>query len=71
MAVVIVIGLAAGLGVEKSRNSSDSGTCMTADCVALSNQILQSLDETVDPCQDFYQFVCNKFDQMAIIPDGL
>jgi endothelin-converting enzyme len=31
-------------------------TCLTRECVLLASNILQSLDETVDPCQDFYSF---------------
>ncbi|GHJ86140.1 hypothetical protein NliqN6_2542 [Naganishia liquefaciens] len=31
-------------------------TCLTKECVLLASNILQSLDESVDPCQDFYSF---------------
>jgi endothelin-converting enzyme len=31
-------------------------TCVTAECVLLASNILKSLDETVDPCEDFYSF---------------
>ncbi|KAJ9123310.1 hypothetical protein QFC22_001509 [Naganishia vaughanmartiniae] len=31
-------------------------TCLTKECVLLASNILTSLDESVDPCQDFYSF---------------
>ena len=71
-AVVVIIGLAAGLGVEKSKSSPSSSddVCMSPSCVELSQQILASLDDSIDPCDDVYKFACNRFVQNAIIPDG-
>ena len=45
-------------------------TCLTPNCVELGSQVLSSLDESVDPCDDFYQFACNKFLAQAILPYG-
>ena len=30
--------------------------CLTPVCVQIAAEVLQGLDVTVDPCQDFYQF---------------
>ena len=70
--MVVIIGLAAGLGVEMSKSSpsSSNDVCMTPSCVELSQQILASLDDSIDPCDDVYKFACNRFVQNAIIPDG-
>ena len=45
-------------------------TCMTPKCVELGSQILSSLDDSIDPCDDFYKFACNKFLAQAILPYG-
>lgn len=32
-------------------------------------KIIRSLDETVEPCEDFYQFVCGQWLESTIIPE--
>ena len=33
------------------------------------SEILQNMDETVNPCDDFYQFACGNFIKKTAIPD--
>ncbi|KAL1466193.1 hypothetical protein MTO96_026822 [Rhipicephalus appendiculatus] len=35
--------------------------CSTCPCRSLAQRIREKLDYNVDPCQDFYKFVCNSF----------
>ena len=72
-AVITVIGLAAGLGVARSSESSESVSeevCLTDECVQLSARILSSMDQSVDPCQDFYNFTCGRFEDNNVTPLG-
>lgn len=44
--------------------------CLEPACIHASSNILNSVDFTVDPCEDFYAFSCNKWIQENPIPSG-
>uniref|UniRef100_H2ZFD9 Endothelin-converting enzyme 1 n=1 Tax=Ciona savignyi TaxID=51511 RepID=H2ZFD9_CIOSA len=44
--------------------------CMTRDCVDIASSIARSLDESVDPCQDFYEFACGGWESRNLLPSG-
>ena len=43
--------------------------CLTAGCFKAASSISKEMDETVDPCDDFYSFACGNFVNETIIPD--
>jgi hypothetical protein len=45
-----------------------SGLCQSQDCVLAAAEIIESVDENVDPCQDFYSFACNGWIEKHPIP---
>ncbi|CAM9110461.1 unnamed protein product [Lampetra planeri] len=59
--------LVLGLGV-----SSDSGRslCLSEACVTVASQMVEAMDRSADPCQDFYQFACGGWMRKNPLPDG-
>ena len=44
--------------------------CTTPVCVTVAASIINSMDSTVDPCKDFYQFSCGGWINANPIPPG-
>ncbi|XP_023296550.2 neprilysin-3 isoform X1 [Lucilia cuprina] len=44
--------------------------CLNEHCIFASNDILNSIDRSVNPCEDFYGFSCNQWIKNNPIPDG-
>lgn len=53
------------------KNSSQDGpsTCLTPGCVTAASAIINAMDTTVDPCEDFYRFSCGNWVDNQVIPD--
>ncbi|CAF3355230.1 unnamed protein product [Rotaria socialis] len=44
--------------------------CLTPICIQLSSSIYSGLNQTINPCDDFYEFVCGRWIKTNIIPKG-
>ena len=44
--------------------------CLTPGCIQLSAQIAAAINQSADPCQDFYQFSCGGWVKDNITPVG-
>ncbi|XP_027194172.2 neprilysin-1-like [Dermatophagoides pteronyssinus] len=44
-----------------NNNNNDSSICLTNQCIYLSGQFLSSIDQEIDPCNNFYQFSCGRW----------
>ncbi|KAL7644945.1 UNVERIFIED_CONTAM: hypothetical protein RMT77_004762 [Armadillidium vulgare] len=51
--------------------SSDVPTdvCLTQGCVKAAASIIERLNETADPCEDFFDFACGNFVKNTVIPE--
>lgn len=47
-----------------------SGVCMTPECVMIASSLLNTMDRSKDPCQDFYEFACGGWIRTHPIPSG-
>jgi len=47
-----------------------ASVCMTKQCVTAASTLLQALDDSVDPCDDFYQYACGGWIKANTIPPG-
>jgi predicted metalloendopeptidase len=41
----------------------------TQGCIQTAADLLDKLDQTVNPCEDFYQFACGGYVEKTVIPD--
>lgn len=48
-----------------------NGICLSKTCVKASSYFLNRIDQSINPCDDFYQFACGKFLKETIIPDDM
>ncbi|CAH1775260.1 unnamed protein product [Owenia fusiformis] len=72
------IALAIAFGVTSSANKSgdsspvtkpDDSTCMTTECVQTAARMLNAMDQTVKPCDDFFEYACGTWNKKNVIPD--
>jgi len=64
---------ATNVDINLSSNNSESTDklklCLSKGCIQAAADVLDKLDDTVDPCDDFYQFACGGFIKKTVIPD--
>jgi len=48
---------------------ANDDVCLTPGCVHAASKMIEHMDDTVEPCDDFYNFACGKYIQDTIIPD--
>ena len=47
---------------------SPASICLTEGCILQTAELVQEMDRSVEPCQDFYQFACGGFLTQTVIP---
>jgi len=44
--------------------------CLTPACIQVSSSIYSGMNQTINPCDDFYEFTCGRWIKTNIIPKG-
>ena len=66
---IVVVVVAVPVAVIYGKNDS-TAMCLSAECIKLSASVRAALDQTVDPCTDFYNFSCGNWIKNTAIPSG-
>ncbi|XP_061935542.1 endothelin-converting enzyme 1-like isoform X2 [Apis cerana] len=69
---VIVVGLLATLALQISifHKEKYNEMCQTEECVRTAARIIDAMNRSVDPCQDFYKFACSGWVSKNPIPQS-
>lgn len=71
-ALAVVLSISIGNSVSQLNSqsvSSQSEICNSAGCISAAHSMIQNMDITADPCDDFYQYACGGFIERVRIPD--
>ncbi|XP_037955581.1 neprilysin-3 [Teleopsis dalmanni] len=51
-------------------HTTDRLPCLSDHCIFAANEILKSIDISINPCEDFYAYACNQWINTNPIPEG-
>lgn len=51
------------------KHSEMEDMCISPDCLKQVNYIVERMNSSMDPCEDFYQFACGHYDKIHVIND--
>ncbi|KAM7044112.1 neprilysin [Acridotheres tristis] len=69
LAVVVVLLSIVAVTMIALYATYDDGVCKTPDCIKSAARILENMDPSARPCQDFYQYACGGWLKRNIIPE--
>uniref|UniRef100_A0A1W7RA63 Neprilysin n=1 Tax=Hadrurus spadix TaxID=141984 RepID=A0A1W7RA63_9SCOR len=52
-----------------SRSQPKISVCLTPECVKTASSLLNAMDQTADPCEDFFQYACGTWNRRHVIPE--
>ncbi|KAH3712315.1 membrane metallo-endopeptidase-like 1 [Dreissena polymorpha] len=73
-AALVITGLVAGIVVlalklKDPNHEKEHQVCLTEGCTRAAARVLDSIDASEDPCNNFYRFACGGFLKTHVIPD--
>lgn len=58
------------ISLSYQKKFSTNSLCLSPACIEHSHAISSTMNQSIDPCDDFYGFVCGRWKQINIIPKG-
>ena len=58
---LFIIAIAAMDPINSFKLEPNTQICNTPECVSAAHSLIQNMDTTADPCEDFYQYACGNF----------
>ncbi|XP_049659255.1 neprilysin isoform X2 [Accipiter gentilis] len=68
LAVVVILLAIVAITMIVLYATYDDGVCKSSDCIK-SARILENMDTTAEPCNDFYQYACGGWLKRNVIPE--
>ncbi|XP_076197608.1 neprilysin [Aptenodytes patagonicus] len=69
LAVVVILLAIVAITMIVLYATYDDGVCKTSDCIKSAARILENMDTTAEPCNDFYQYACGGWLKRNVIPE--
>ncbi|XP_062597685.1 endothelin-converting enzyme homolog isoform X1 [Saccostrea cucullata] len=69
--VLLIVTLALIIALAQRKSGPDPRfVCETKECILAAGSILKSMDQSVNPCTDFYKYACGGWERDTPIPPG-
>lgn len=69
ISVVLIVTIVRVSSFSIQTNDVDS-VCSTVGCIESAKSVIDRMDPSIDPCDDFYNFACGNFNKYVTIPDN-